>query len=52
MQDHIFFGPSYRVNLVTLTRIANDLVYLAAAWSLNQTGYVHELYLTAFVISG
>ena len=41
MQDHIFFGPSYRVNLVTLTRTANDPIYLAAQialWALNKTG--------------
>lgn len=41
MQDHIFFGPSYRVNLVTLTRIANDPIYLAeqiAIWAANKTG--------------
>lgn len=43
MQDHIFFGPSYRVNVPTLTRIATDPVYLAAqiaVWALNHTGYV------------
>lgn len=30
LQDHIFFGPSYRVNLETLTRLANDPTYLLA----------------------
>ncbi len=30
MQDHIFFGPSYRVDITTLTRVVNDPVYLAA----------------------
>jgi choline dehydrogenase len=47
MQDHIFFGPAYRVTVPTLTRVANDPVYLAAEvaiWSLNQTGYVRKIY--------
>jgi choline dehydrogenase len=46
MQDHIFFGPSYRVNLETLTRVANDPVYLVeqlALFTLTQSGYVHTL---------
>ncbi|KAJ3533411.1 hypothetical protein NM208_g8004 [Fusarium decemcellulare] len=30
MQDHVFFGPTWRVNVQTLTRLANDPVYLAA----------------------
>jgi choline dehydrogenase-like flavoprotein len=30
MQDHIFFGPSYRVDVTTFTRLANDPLYLAA----------------------
>lgn len=30
MQDHIFFGPAYRVGLTTLTKLANDPIYLAA----------------------
>ncbi|PWY89102.1 GMC oxidoreductase [Aspergillus heteromorphus CBS 117.55] len=30
MWDHPFFGPSYRVNLETSTRIANDLTYMSA----------------------
>lgn len=30
MQDHVFFGPSYRVNVQTLTRLANDPLYAAA----------------------
>ncbi|KAK7985468.1 Versicolorin B synthase [Apiospora saccharicola] len=30
MQDHVFFGPSWRVKVQTLTRIANDPVYFAA----------------------
>ncbi|KAJ4359851.1 uncharacterized protein N0V89_000407 [Didymosphaeria variabile] len=29
MQDHIFFGPTYRVKVQTLTRLANDLLYVA-----------------------
>ncbi|KAL4881115.1 hypothetical protein BJY04DRAFT_228017 [Aspergillus karnatakaensis] len=28
--DHPFFGPSYRVNVETFTRLANDFIYLAA----------------------
>ena len=28
MQDHIFFGPAYRVDLTTFTKLANDAVYL------------------------
>jgi choline dehydrogenase-like flavoprotein len=45
MQDHIFFGPSYRVNLITATRIANDPVFLVAetaVWAVNKTGYDQE----------
>ena len=45
MQDHIFFGPSYRVNLVTLTKVANDPIYLAAQiaiWAANKTGYAYN----------
>ncbi|OJJ59831.1 hypothetical protein ASPSYDRAFT_30663 [Aspergillus sydowii CBS 593.65] len=30
MWDHPFFAPSYRVNVETFTRLANDPVYLAA----------------------
>ncbi|EMR85826.1 hypothetical protein ACHAPC_007602 [Botrytis cinerea] len=30
MWDHIFFGPTYRVKVQTLTRLANDLIYTAA----------------------
>lgn len=37
MEDHIFFGPSYRVNVQTVTRIANDPVYLAAQIALEYT---------------
>lgn len=29
MQDHVFFGPSYRVKVQTFTRLANDPLYLA-----------------------
>ncbi|QDS73883.1 hypothetical protein FKW77_007045 [Venturia effusa] len=28
MQDHVFFGPSYRVKVETFTRLANDLLYV------------------------
>ncbi|KAF2649264.1 GMC oxidoreductase [Lophiostoma macrostomum CBS 122681] len=37
MQDHIFFGPSYRVKVDTLTRLANDPVYLAAQFATDYT---------------
>lgn len=30
MQDHVFFGPSWRVKVQTLTRLANDPVYSVA----------------------
>ena len=33
MQDHIFFGPSYRVKVQTFTRLANDLLYVAAQFA-------------------
>ncbi|OJJ46215.1 hypothetical protein ASPZODRAFT_97904 [Penicilliopsis zonata CBS 506.65] len=29
MWDHVFFGPTYRVNVETLTKLANDVPYLA-----------------------
>lgn len=42
MQDHVFAGPSYRVNLETLTKVANDPVYVAeqliGPYSMNQSG--------------
>jgi choline dehydrogenase len=41
MQDHIFFGPSYRVDVTTFTRFANDPLYLAAqliTYTTNKTG--------------
>ena len=28
LQDHVFFGPSYRVNVETFTRLANDPSYI------------------------
>jgi choline dehydrogenase-like flavoprotein len=37
MQDHIFFGPSYRVKVDTLTRLANDPVYLAEQFATDYT---------------
>lgn len=30
MEDHVFFGPTWRVNVQTLTRLANDLLYTAS----------------------
>lgn len=41
MQDHILFGPSYRVTIDTLNKILNNPVLLAAEfvrYTLNQTG--------------
>lgn len=35
MQDHIFFGPSYRVKVDTFTHLANDPVYLAAQFAVD-----------------
>lgn len=37
LTDHIFFGPTYRVNVQTLTYLANNLLYVA------------EQYTTAFL---
>ncbi|KAK1998230.1 GMC oxidoreductase [Colletotrichum falcatum] len=33
MEDHVFFGPTWRVKVQTLTRTANDLVYTAAQFA-------------------
>ncbi|KAL8366799.1 hypothetical protein RB595_008750 [Gaeumannomyces hyphopodioides] len=33
MEDHVMFGPSWRVRVQTLTRLANDPVYLAAQFA-------------------
>ncbi|EFQ27331.1 GMC oxidoreductase [Colletotrichum graminicola] len=33
MEDHVFFGPTWRVKVQTLTRLANDLVYTAAQFA-------------------
>ncbi|OLN91628.1 Versicolorin B synthase 3 [Colletotrichum chlorophyti] len=30
MEDHVFFGPTWRVKVQTLTRLANDLIYTGA----------------------
>ncbi|KAL3474027.1 hypothetical protein BJX99DRAFT_248495 [Aspergillus californicus] len=41
MLDHPFFGPSYRVNVETLTRIANSLTYLGSQlvrWARDHNG--------------
>ncbi|KAF2190152.1 GMC oxidoreductase [Zopfia rhizophila CBS 207.26] len=37
MQDHVFFGPSYRVKVETFTRLANDPVYVASQFALDYT---------------
>jgi choline dehydrogenase len=29
MQDHVFFGPTYRYKVETFTKLANDLLYLS-----------------------
>ena len=33
MQDHIFFGPTYRYKVQTLTKLANDLLYVGAQFA-------------------
>ncbi|TID24431.1 putative choline dehydrogenase [Venturia nashicola] len=42
MQDHVFFGPSYRVKTQSLTRLANDLFYtlgqFANAYAIQKQG--------------
>lgn len=46
MQDHIFFGPSYRVSVPTLTEVANNPLLLAsevATWGLNHSGCVKAI---------
>lgn len=35
MEDHVFFGPTWRVKVQTLTRLANDLIYTAAQFAVN-----------------
>ncbi|CAD6442243.1 d34d526b-2779-4c26-b517-ea3c29081a36 [Sclerotinia trifoliorum] len=32
MWDHIFFGPTYRVKVQTLTRLSNDFIYTTAQY--------------------
>ncbi|KAK0745015.1 hypothetical protein B0T21DRAFT_326033 [Apiosordaria backusii] len=42
MQDHVFFGPSWRVKIETVTRIANDPLFVlsefAGAYTLKKQG--------------
>ncbi|KAL2846198.1 GMC oxidoreductase [Aspergillus pseudoustus] len=41
LMGHPFIGPSYRVNIETLTRVATDIVYLASQylrWARHQLG--------------
>ncbi|KAI6408869.1 hypothetical protein MCOR20_005236 [Pyricularia oryzae] len=42
MEDHVYFGPSYRVNVQTLTRLSNDVLYTGAQfigpYSINHEG--------------
>lgn len=43
MQDHIFFGPSYRVKVETFTKLANNVAYLLEQFVVYKTtkkGYV------------
>lgn len=35
LTDHVFFGPTYRVHVDTLTRLANDPLYFASEYALN-----------------
>lgn len=37
MQDHIFFGPTWRVKVQTLTRLANDLLYTGLTFATDYT---------------
>ncbi|CAI6255279.1 unnamed protein product [Periconia digitata] len=37
MEDHIFFGPTYRVRVETFTRLANDPLYVAAQFATDYT---------------
>ncbi|KZL64076.1 gmc oxidoreductase [Colletotrichum incanum] len=37
MEDHVFFGPTWRVKVQTLTRLANDLIYTAAQFAVPYT---------------
>jgi hypothetical protein len=47
MQEHIFLGPTYRVKVDTLARLANDPLYAASQFAIdyiprNQTGRLHQ----------
>ncbi|KNG48376.1 gmc oxidoreductase [Stemphylium lycopersici] len=33
MQDHVFFGPTYRTKVQTFTELANDLLYVGAQFA-------------------
>ncbi|KAF1925621.1 GMC oxidoreductase [Didymella exigua CBS 183.55] len=33
MQDHVFFGPTYRYKVETLTKLANNLLYVGAQFA-------------------
>jgi choline dehydrogenase len=37
MQDHVMFGLTYRYNVETLTRLANDPIYAAAKFAVDYT---------------
>ncbi|KAH8699448.1 GMC oxidoreductase [Phaeosphaeriaceae sp. PMI808] len=37
MEDHIFFGPTYRYKVETFTRLANDPLYVAAQFAFDYT---------------
>jgi choline dehydrogenase len=37
LQDHVMFGITYRYNVETLTRLANDLVYTAKEFAVDYT---------------
>lgn len=37
MEDHVFFGPTWRVQVQSLTRLANDLLYTAAQFANDYT---------------
>lgn len=37
MEDHVFFGPTWRVNVQTVTRVANDLLWTAKQYAIDYT---------------
>lgn len=51
MQDHIFFGPAYRVQVETLTKVATNVAYLLEQVVVHETtqkGYIALLLLCCY----